>query len=91
VCCYVNPNFEKIDHSLKKLRYDTLQLHFYSDHAGRLVVGGGQNDYWNTEVYPLESIKEFEAVSKRWRQLLNEMLRKGSIVFTGQISSQPIY
>lgn len=52
-------------------------LHFYSDHAGRLVLGGGTTNYWNTEVYPLESIKEFEIISKEWMRLLTEMLIKG--------------
>lgn len=54
-----------------------LQLHFYSNHAGRLVLGGGTDSYWNTEIYPLESIKEFEQVSHAWKQLLAELFKKG--------------
>lgn len=55
-----------------------LQLHFYSNHAGRLVLGGGSDSYWNTETYAIESIKEFEQVSTAWKNLLSELLRKGS-------------
>lgn len=54
-----------------------LQLVFYSNHAGRLVLGGGQASYWNTEVYPVESIKEFEQISEAWRKLLARLLKKG--------------
>lgn len=54
-----------------------LQLHFYSNHAGRLVLGGESDSYWNTEIYAIESIKEFEAVSIAWKNLLAELLKQG--------------
>lgn len=54
-----------------------LQLHFYSNHAGRLVLGGGSNDWWLTDTYPLDSIKEFEQISEAWKRCLAELLRKG--------------
>jgi hypothetical protein len=52
-------------------------LVFYSNYAGRLVLGGGQCSYWNTEVYPIESIKEFEQVSIAWKNLLARLLQQG--------------
>ena len=54
-----------------------MQLVFYSNYAGRLVLGGGQSSYWCTEVYPIESIKEFEQVSIAWKSLLARLLKKG--------------
>jgi hypothetical protein len=54
-----------------------MQLVFYSNYAGRLVLGAGQSNYWKTEVYPLESIKEFEQISFAWRQLLARLLKEG--------------
>lgn len=54
-----------------------MHLVFYSNYAGRLVLGGGQSNYWNTEVYPLESIKEFEQISSAWSQLLARLLKEG--------------
>jgi hypothetical protein len=54
-----------------------MQLVFYSNYAGRLVLGAGQSNYWNTEVYPLESIKEFEQISSAWRLLLARLLKEG--------------
>lgn len=54
-----------------------MHLVFYSNYAGRLVLGGGQAGYWNTDVYPLESIKEFEAISSAWRKLLARLLKEG--------------
>uniref|UniRef100_A0A182MB88 CBS domain-containing protein n=1 Tax=Anopheles culicifacies TaxID=139723 RepID=A0A182MB88_9DIPT len=51
-------------------------LHFYSNYAGRLVLGAGYHDFFNTETYPLESIKEFEAISSAWKQHLAELLKK---------------
>lgn len=55
-----------------------LQLHFYSNHAGRLVLGGSGRP---TDVlyYPLESIKEFEQVSEAWKRLLAQLLKKGAV------------
>lgn len=52
-------------------------LHFYSNYAGRLVLGAGDHDFFNTETYPLESIREFEAISGAWKQLLANLLKKG--------------
>jgi hypothetical protein len=54
-----------------------MHLVFYSNYAGRLFMGGGQSNYWNTEVYPVESIKEFEQISSAWRKLLARLLKKG--------------
>jgi hypothetical protein len=54
-----------------------MQLVFYSNYAGRLVLGAGQASYWNTEVYPVESIKEFEKISLAWQRVLARMLKKG--------------
>lgn len=52
-------------------------MHFYSNYAGRLVLGAGFHDFFNTETYPLESIKEFEAISSAWKRHLAELLKKG--------------
>lgn len=54
-----------------------LQLHFYSNHAGRLVLGGGNGRPSDFLCYPLESIKEFEQISEAWKRLLAELLKKG--------------
>lgn len=54
-----------------------LQLHFYSDYAGRLVLGGGASHWWNIDIYPRESIKEFEEVSRNWTQFLADLLKRG--------------
>lgn len=63
-------------------------LHFYSNYAGRLVLGAGDHDFFNTETYPLESIREFEAISGAWKQLLANLLKKGLLgEGTVQISS----
>jgi hypothetical protein len=59
-----------------------MQLVFYSNYAGRLVLGAGQSNYWNTEVYPLESIKEFEQISSAWRLLLARLLKEGFTLTT---------
>lgn len=84
----VQLNLAKINRYKRKLKNETnfkeepiLQLHFYSNHAGRLVLGGGSHSYWNTETYPLDSIKEFEAVSIAWKRLLSELLKKGCHFF----------
>ncbi|KMZ02236.1 5'-AMP-activated protein kinase subunit gamma-1 isoform X7 [Drosophila sechellia] len=53
-----------------------LQLHFYSNHAGRLVLGGGNRRPADVLCYPLESIKEFEQISEAWKRLLAELLKK---------------
>ncbi|KPU72731.1 uncharacterized protein Dana_GF23161, isoform D [Drosophila ananassae] len=53
-----------------------LQLHFYSNHAGRLVLGGGNGRPSDFLCYPLESIKEFEQISEAWKRLLAELLKK---------------
>lgn len=61
-----------------------LQLHFYSNHAGRLVLGGGTNStdvWWAHNYYPLESIKEFEQVSEAWKKCLARILKKGKLQF----------
>lgn len=55
-----------------------MQLHFYSDYAGRLVLGGGASHWWNIDIYPRESIKEFEDVSRNWTHLLKELLKRGA-------------
>lgn len=54
-----------------------MQLVFYSNYAGQLVLGGGTANYWKTEIYPLESIKEFEQVSVAWKRLLARLLKQG--------------
>lgn len=54
-----------------------MQLVFYSNYAGQLVLGGGQTNYWKTEVYPLASIKEFEIISTAWRKLMARLLKEG--------------
>lgn len=54
-----------------------LQLHFYSNHAGRLVLNNDYYDWWMLDTYPLESIKEFEQVSQAWKRFLADLLRKG--------------
>lgn len=54
-----------------------LQLHFYSNHAGRLVLGGGSSDWWSSDTYPIDSIKEFEQISEAWKCCLNDLLRQG--------------
>uniref|UniRef100_A0A182VYV6 CBS domain-containing protein n=1 Tax=Anopheles minimus TaxID=112268 RepID=A0A182VYV6_9DIPT len=85
--CYVNPNFKKISNHKKRSNYGCRRrwfagrepwptLHFYSNYAGRLVLGAGYHDFFNTETYPLESIKEFEAISSAWKQHLAELLKK---------------
>lgn len=53
-----------------------LQLHFYSNHAGRLVLRPGQQQTNRDEIYPLESIKEFEHVSEAWKRCLAEIIKK---------------
>lgn len=57
-----------------------LQLHFYSNHAGRLVLDGGSSDWWSSETYPLASIKEFEQISEAWKRYLADLLKKGVCV-----------
>ncbi|EGK97576.1 AGAP001446-PD [Anopheles gambiae str. PEST] len=85
--CYVNPNFKKISNPKKRSNYGCRRrwfagrepwptLHFYSNYAGRLVLGAGFHDFFNTETYPLESIKEFEAISSAWKRHLAELLKK---------------
>lgn len=54
-----------------------LQLHFYSDYAGRLVLNNEYHDWWSFDTYPLESIKEFEQISEAWKKFLADTLRKG--------------
>ena len=58
-----------VDHSM--------QLVFYSNYAGRLFLGSELPKYWNSEVYPIESIKEFDQISLEWRELLTRLLEKG--------------
>jgi hypothetical protein len=41
------------------------------------VLGGGNPHCFNTDIYPLESIKEFEQVSAAWKNLLADLLKKG--------------
>lgn len=57
-----------------------LQLHFYSNYAGRLVLGGGASHWWNIDIYPRESIKEFEEVSRNWSQFLADLLKQGALL-----------
>lgn len=54
-----------------------LQLHFYSNHAGRLVLNNEYHDWWSFDTYPLESIKEFEQISQAWKTFLADLLRRG--------------
>lgn len=54
-----------------------LQLHFYSNHAGRLVLNNENHDWWSFDTYPLESIKEFEQISQAWKTFLADLLRRG--------------
>lgn len=54
-----------------------LQLHFYSNYAGRLVLHNEYHDWWSFETYPLESIKEFEQISQAWKRFLANLLRRG--------------
>lgn len=54
-----------------------LQLHFYSNHAGRLVLKNESHNWWSIDTYPLESIKEFEQVSEAWKACLADLLRRG--------------
>lgn len=54
-----------------------LQLHFYSNHAGRLVLNNEFRDWWSFDTYPLESIKEFEQISQAWKTFLADLLRRG--------------
>lgn len=54
-----------------------LQLHFYSNHAGRLVLNNEYHDWWSFDTYPIESIKEFEQVSEAWKTFLADLLRRG--------------
>lgn len=54
-----------------------LQLHFYSNYVGRLVLNNDYYDWLKIDTYPLESIKEFEQVSQAWKQFLADLLRKG--------------
>lgn len=54
-----------------------LQLHFYSNHAGRLVLNNEHHDWWSFDTYPLESIKEFEQISQAWKTFLADLLRRG--------------
>ncbi|GAB0094829.1 5'-AMP-activated protein kinase subunit gamma-1 [Sergentomyia squamirostris] len=46
------------------------------DYAGRLVLGGGARDWWAVDIYPLESIKEFEQISEAWKKCLTDLLQK---------------
>lgn len=55
-----------------------LQLHFYSNHAGQLVLNNEFHDCWSFDTYPLEIIKEFEQVSLAWRLYLANLLRRGN-------------
>lgn len=54
-----------------------LQLHFYSNHAGRLILGNKSFEYIHSDIYPLESIKEFDDIPLDWRRFLADLLRKG--------------
>lgn len=56
-----------------------IQLHFFSNYAGRLVLGGGSHTCWAFDTYPIESIKEFEQVSTKWKSYMTELLKKGSV------------
>lgn len=55
-----------------------LQLHFYSNHAGHLILNNEYHDWFSFDTYPLESIKEFEQVSQAWKRFLADLLRRGS-------------
>lgn len=54
-----------------------LQLHFYSNHAGRLILGNKPFEYIHSDIYPLESIKEFDDIPLDWKRFLADLLRKG--------------
>lgn len=57
-----------------------LQLHFYSNHAGRLVLNNESHDWWSFDTYPVEIIKEFEQISQAWKTFLADSLRRGLMV-----------
>lgn len=63
---------------MKRNSEEMLQLHFYSNHVGRLVLNNNFYDWWTFDTYPLESIKEFEQVSQAWKSYLARCLAKGS-------------
>lgn len=70
-------SFGFADTQNKKIEKKMIQLHFYSNYAGRLVLGGGTHSYWTVDTYPIEMIKEFEQVSQKWKNYLGELLKKG--------------
>lgn len=58
-----------------------LQFHFYSNYAGRLVLDNERLRNWfASDIYPPESIKEFEQISDGWKQCLAELLKKGCVL-----------
>lgn len=74
---YMRASFGFADTQNKKIEKKMIQLHFYSNYAGRLVLGGGTHSYWTVDTYPIEMIKEFEQVSQKWKNYLGELLKKG--------------
>lgn len=69
-----------------------LQLHFYSNYAGRLVLNNEYHDWWSFDTYPLESIKEFEQISQAWKTFLADLLRRGLSlkIFRAKTRQEPI-
>lgn len=55
-----------------------LRLHYYSNFAGlRLATIAEESE---DDVYRIDQIKEFEAVSQAWKETLAEYLLKGIII-----------
>ena len=50
-----------------------LRLHYYSNSVGLRLPSIEEED----EVYGLEQIKEFEAISQAWKEVLTELLQRG--------------
>jgi hypothetical protein len=60
-----------------------LRLHYYSNIVGLHLESIEEDD----EVYSLDQIKEFEAVSRAWKEALAEHLLQGiANCLTGQLS-----
>lgn len=70
---------------MKNNNNEMLHLHFYSNHAGRLVLNKNLCDWWSFETYPLESIKEFEQISQAWKSFLSNSLAKGLFLFSSLV------
>lgn len=82
---------QKIDNHLLNRAKNMLQLHLYSDYAGRLVLDNEYHDWWSFDTYPLESIKEFEQISEAWKKFLADILRKGLKCSDTQIAINVVF